>query len=246
MCTVSWMHTGSGYRLYCNRDEKVTRPAAIAPREYITRGVRFVAPLDAAFGGAWITANESGVSLCLLNGAVVTGRRGTDGRNGTQSRGHLVMELACANSAADVSARLARIDLTPFADFTLAILEPLLEVQLAEWDGESCTVLSSGERYLPLASSSYDSDGVRRIRPEQLKGFRGCGTGINPELLRQFHLSHADGPGAYSPCMHRADAKTVSFTSVCVEDGSIDLSYQPGSPCEEQPEETVTLCCNFC
>ena len=68
MCTVSWVHQPGGYHLLSNRDEKRTRGTASAPALVERGGVRFIAPIDADFGGTWIAANEFGISLCLLNG----------------------------------------------------------------------------------------------------------------------------------------------------------------------------------
>ena len=69
MCTVTWIYEPGGYHLLCNRDEKKDRAPALAPRIHQRGWVRFIAPVDAQFGGSWIAVNEFGVSVCLLNGA---------------------------------------------------------------------------------------------------------------------------------------------------------------------------------
>jgi hypothetical protein len=69
MCTVSWIHQGSGYQLLCNRDEKRTRRPASAPQLLTRNNVRFVAPIDGDSGGTWVAVNEFGLSLVLLNRA---------------------------------------------------------------------------------------------------------------------------------------------------------------------------------
>jgi hypothetical protein len=51
------------------------------------------------------------------------------------------------------------------------------------------------------------------------------------KLLMDFHTSHAPIPSAYSPCMHRDNADTVSFSRVTVADGVIEFAYFPKSPC---------------
>lgn len=233
MCTVSWIHSEDGYSLFSNRDEKRIRPAALAPRVHEQDGIRYVSPIDTSFGGAWIAVNEFGVSLCLLNGAGDRGR-------GQRSRGWVVSELATARSTVEAEVRLGRCDLSVYAPFTLLVLEPFQDGLLAEWSGE-WLILSSAENCQVLASSSFDYEGVRQRRAVQLGARRRQ---VSPELLREFHRSHADGPGPYSPCMHRSDACTVSFTSVFVNDRGIEMRYQPGSPCEGLPESEVKLCCN--
>ena len=99
MCTVSWLHQPAGYHLLCNRDEKRTRGVALGPRIQERAGVRFVAPADADFGGAWIAVNEFGVSLCLLNGSEACPRLVR------KSRGILLLDLIWSRAAADTASR---------------------------------------------------------------------------------------------------------------------------------------------
>ena len=54
MCTVSWMLQANGYQLFCNRDEKKTRPIALPPRVHSCAGVQFLAPVDTQSGGSWL------------------------------------------------------------------------------------------------------------------------------------------------------------------------------------------------
>ena len=68
VCTLSWFDAPDGYHLFFNRDERRTRRAEIPPAVRCRGSVRFIAPLDGDFGGTWIAANESGLTLCLLNG----------------------------------------------------------------------------------------------------------------------------------------------------------------------------------
>ena len=67
MCTVSWLRQSNGYQLFCNRDEKRTRRPSSGPQLLVRDGVRFLAPIDADFGGTWIAVNEFGLSLVLVN-----------------------------------------------------------------------------------------------------------------------------------------------------------------------------------
>ena len=69
MCTVSWLHQPGGYHLLCNRDEKRTRSAALAPTVIETRRRAVTSRRSMpTCGGTWIAVNEFGVSVCLLNG----------------------------------------------------------------------------------------------------------------------------------------------------------------------------------
>jgi hypothetical protein len=225
VCTVSWVHQPDGYHLLCNRDEKLTRGTAFAPRVVTRGGVRYIAPVDSDAGGTWISANEFGVSLCLLN---------ANGLGGAKSRGALVQQLAWAPTAPECALWLKHLDLRVYAPFTLVILEPRRSAILGAWNGQELDVDLAGDRYMPLTSSSYDAEGVRRAR---LNEFARFGT----TNLYSFHASHGSGPDAYSPCMHRPDAETVSFSWVIVSQDSIRFSYSPGAPCQSRPSEQQLL-----
>jgi uncharacterized protein with NRDE domain len=229
MCTVSWVHQPDGYHLLCNRDEKRTRSIAFAPRVVICRGVRYIAPIDADGGGTWLTVNEFGVSLCLLNGSPAS--RSSAVR---RSRGLLVRELASARSAGDCSFWLRQLDLTSFAAFSVVILEPGRAAVLAHWAGGELTIDPAGDGHMPLTSSSYDSAGVRRSRLNELARRVAEAHSFDPAVLYRFHASHGAAPDAYSTCMHRDDAETVSFSWVAVSGDSIRFLYSPGALCQSK------------
>lgn len=225
MCTVSWIHEPGGYQLLCNRDEKRTRKTAASPSVRSVDGVRFIAPADGDFGGTWIAANQFGITLCLLNGHATIPTRAT------KSRGLLLLELGSAVSAAKVLDRTR--DLSSFAPFTLAILEPARPAVVVEWDGSERTLIHEADHCVPLVSSSFDPAGVRLRRKQQYQRMRGA-----PYFFHESHGAHAD---AYSPCMHREDAQTVSFSWVRVNESAVDFFYTPGAPCEWKPGERIIL-----
>ncbi len=233
MCTVTWVRQADGYHLLCNRDEKRTRAAALSPRVEQRGGVRFIAPVDGDFGGTWIAANESGVSLCLLNGVggAPPARR---------SRGLLLHEMIPAKSASACTDALSQLDLSPFAPFTMVILEPERPAALAEWDGNRLALRPSADSCVPLTSSSYDPAGVRRVRLEEFRRRMAAGR-PDPATLYWFHASHQKQRDAYSPCMHRADAETVSFSWVVVAASEVRFFYSPSAPCRWAPGEQQSL-----
>src|SRR5271166_4355031 len=128
MCTASWIFDDSGYRLFFNRDEKLTRKRAMPPGFAAQNGVRFLAPVDGDFGGTWIATNEFGVSVCLLNGANLTASTGVK-----RSRGLLIPELISAPSVEAICGRVRGVDFALFAPFTIAALEPGHPAALFEW-----------------------------------------------------------------------------------------------------------------
>ena len=225
MCTVSWIHDKDGYQLLCNRDEKLTRKSAQEPRLAVCKGTRFLTPVDGDFGGTWIATNEFGVSICLLNGVSrPCSELGAAGR----SRGLLVLDLIPLPSVAAICDRLRELELTPFAPFTLAALEPGHSAAILEWDRSKKLRFEKAERFM-LTSSSFDPEEVRRSRLEQYSQVH------DGEELFALHRSHGPARGAYSTCMHRADAETVSFSWIQVSPEGTDFFYTPGAPCENLP-----------
>lgn len=234
MCTVSWLHQDDGYQLLCNRDEKRERKEAAPPRVEKFGHITVVTPRDGDAGGSWIAVNEFGVSVCLLNGANLSGHPAarTPGAWRT-SRGTLLMSLTDASSSREVCERVWQSDLTPVAPFTLVALEPGQPAAVVEWDGEERAVLLNGEPYMPLTSSSFDAPGAQVRRQTEFHRLTGSGRGLSAETLVAFHESHGEGHAdAYTPCMHRADAATVSFSRITVQREAIDFFYTPGAPCE--------------
>jgi hypothetical protein len=86
-----------------------------------------------------------------------------------------------------------------------------------------------------LTSSSFNSEGIRLSRQREYSHVRD-----NDGLL-DFHRSHAPARSAYSTCMHRADAETVSFSWIQVTDQETDFCYTPGAPCENLPGVRLKL-----
>jgi len=226
MCTVTWTHQPDGYHLLCNRDERLTRGPAVAPGVFERGATRFVSPADADYGGTWIAVNEYGLGLCLLNGP------DRQLPHGGGSRGFVIPELIRLRSIDDCAFALHRFDLAPFAPFTLLMLEPGRPASVAAWDGAALAVDADADRHAPLVSSSFDLEGVRRSRSHEFARRAPA----DPASLYRFHASHGGGDGSpYSPCMHRADAETVSFSWVVVNGDEVRFLYLPAAPCRCTP-----------
>jgi len=239
MCTVSWLHTSEGYQLLCNRDEKRTRREAEPPRLFEAPDARYLAPVDGEFGGTWISANEFGVSVCLLNGTARTGRSTGDEK---MSRGHLVTAVAKARTARAAAEQVVEMDLQKFAPFQLVAIGLERPVLTVAWDGVEAMTHVDSDKRLPLISSSVDPEGVLEFRRARLRKLLDANDRVDGPLLFDFHQSHMSCyPDPYSPCMHREDAETVSFSWVKVSMSAVEFFYSPSAPCRWAPGITSTL-----
>jgi hypothetical protein len=233
---VSWIRDDGGYQLFCNRDEQRTRALALLPQIQQTDGTRFLAPIDGEAGGTWITVNHHGLSLCLLNGHVGqalslrrTLRPPSD--SNPRSRGLLLPNLTAAASIPEACQRALDHDLSQYAPFTLLLLQPSHTSTVIDWNGQRARVDTNADSRMPLISSSFDLDGVQMRRRNSFQRVIQTYGHPSAPALAAFHLSHDQGPSAYSPCMHRYDAETVSFSWIQVTRQSALFRYQPSSPC---------------
>jgi len=247
MCTVSWLRRDAGYELFFNRDERRTRGAAEPPALRHRGNSPFLAPLDGDHGGSWLVANAHGVTLALLN-AYASDEPASEPRDdaGFTSRGLLVTGLAGCRSAEQSMRRLARMDSRRFRSFLLLALDPDRESRLATWSGGRLGIEEGVDDRSPLISSAFDTSAVCDSRRTQFERMRDAHRGDPTELHLRFHSSHLPERGARSVCMHRPDARTVSFSRVVVDDSGVAFHYAPDSPCRALPvQPTVRLTRNL-
>lgn len=232
MCTASWLMTVDGYELFCNRDERRTREPAFPPRLKELNGVKYLAPEDGDFGGSWIGVNEFGLSLCLLNHYPSTGVVAIQ----AVSRGLLLLSLMDCRSHAEIARRLEDASLVAYRPFVLLCVEPRHAVAAYTWDGVG---LSNGEAQMPMSTSSFDSTNVVARRKDMFA--QVIRNGINAAVLEAYHKSRDPKGGAYSVCMSRDDAESVSFSRVRVTTGRIEFHYSPRSPLTGMFEDARSL-----
>jgi hypothetical protein len=244
MCTVSWLKQTDGYQVFCNRDERRTRKRAHAPRIQERSGVRFIAPEDGDCGGTWIGVNEYGLTLSLLNLYQEQGDAALNDaftRHELSSRGLLLIELLDCPSRASVKDRLPATALDRFQPFTLLLLCTDGPPLLARWSGRQLSFESGGDVAPPLISSSFKTAEVVALRREQFRHLTANATQLSFDRLYEFHRSHEPTASAYSVCMHRDDAQTVSFSWINVTGQKIEFWYHPQALCQREIPTRVVL-----
>ena len=244
MCTLSWFANSDSYHVYFNRDEQRGRPLARAPEIYCEENVQFVVPLDPVGGGSWLGVNQYGLTLALLNfyqGNVPSGK--------LVSRGSIVRNAMVSTCLADVREYLAGCTLRKYAPFSLIAFAPK-EPSFTSTERGQCVVagyrwngqtLSALNQQSPLTSSAVDFAAVSASRLAAYKKIVESAKFPEGELFRQFHRSHHPEKSHRSVCMHREDARTVSFSQVSVSEGKARYRYWDGPPCEMPIEQSVSI-----
>jgi len=235
MCTLTWFTTNSGYELFFNRDERITRSRAKPPCVQHIDGVTLISPTDEDAGGTWIAANQLGITVCLLNHyqfqQIETYKDWT-------SRGDIVKKFAIISDLSLVQDWFDNLPLDDFRAFRMFIIDPSGSNRLCVWDGHSGRIEKNVT--MPKSSSSVDAKNVKATRKNLFKNLNLVESRNSQDYIN-YHGSHLPSRSKDSVCMHRDDAKTVSLSHVCVEGDNISFRYADGSPCEAELGRPLTI-----
>ena len=242
MCTVSWLASpsvGSGletYEIFFNRDESRLRQIADPPEVKEHNGVKFLAPTDPDAGGTWLAVNEYGLSVAILNHYQA---HQSCGEGPYTSRGKLVISLMDAPSVQEAVARISSDVFTPYRAFILLIFGRNECPQRLLWDGSSLVVDDLEPPMQPITTSSFNPEEVTSRR---MTAFSKLVTLNSPSAaeLAAFHR-HREEDDAYSVCMSRPDALTVSFSRVKVSPEGVRFKYYSDGPGQNSSAYEMSL-----
>src|SRR5438477_2509938 len=226
MCTVSFLPNRHGFYLAMNRDEKRDRLAALPPEVIELECHRAIFPWEPT-GGTWISANDAGVCLALINWHRIK----RESNNGVRSRGEVIRKLAGISTSNEISTAVKKLPLRKLRPFRLIAIVPR-EKRVIEWRWNLQRLAIRNHEWLRQHwfSSSFDEPRAEVERAKVCASFVAGGgdpgsarvrTGVNAagyslKWLRRLHRSHEPERGPISICMHRPTAATVSYTEVAV------------------------------
>jgi hypothetical protein len=255
MCTVSFLPKSSGFYLAMNRDEKRNRFAALAPAVVTFGRHRAVFPREST-GGTWISVNDAGICLALINWHRIE----REPRNDVRSRGFVVRELAGKCTADEVATSVKKLPLRKLRPFRLIAIMPAEERMIEwRWNLKRLTMHNHQWQQQHWFSSGFDERTAERVRAKICASFVAGGddpgkrgtshrgrraslsAGYSLNWLRQLHRSHTPRRGPFSICMHRPDAVTVSYTEVAVSKQRATMRYKPGPCCSDRTIVTRTI-----
>lgn len=226
MCTVSLVSHDTGFRLVCNRDERIDRPPAGPPRLVHINGQAATMPFDPQGGGTWIGASDLGLVMVVLNR--YADRAMTHERRG-RSRGAIIPFLISCRSVAEAAHAMTRFDVSEVAPFRLLMVQAGI-VSVAVSDGlRMSSTTRRLTRPLVLASSSLGDACVEPIRQTLFAELLAT---YDEPLLAQaaFHRHRWPTRTDISVLMTRLDARTVSRTVVDVTRHTATMQYEELGP----------------
>jgi hypothetical protein len=239
MCTVSFVPKSHGFYLAMNRDEERDRPAALIPTVVKIEGRRAVFPYEPT-GGTWISVNDGGVCLALINWYRIQRKP----NNGTLSRGLVVRELAGETSTDKIATSVKRLPLRELRPFRLIAIVPG-EGRVIEWRWNLQRLMRCDHRWQRQHwfSSGFDQPRAEVERAKTCASASAKAADHPLKRLRDLHRSHAPKRGPFSICMHRADAATVSYTEIAVSKQRVSMRYKSGPPCSRGTNVTRSIHC---
>jgi hypothetical protein len=237
MCTVSFLPSALGFYLAMNRDEKCDRFAASAPTIVDLENHHAVFPSERT-GGTWISANDAGVCVALINWHRVERQP----KNEIVSRGEVVRSLANKSDTDEIVDGIANLPLRKLRPFRLiAIVRSQKLVTEWRWNLEWLTRREHKWRPLHWFSSGFDERRAELERQRICDAAQTSQSTRGLSWLRQLHRSHSPKRGPFSICMHRRDASTVSYTEVAVSEKRATMRYKPGPCCSNGAIVTKTI-----
>ena len=210
-----------------NRDEKRDRLVALAPAVVELESHRAVFPRERT-GGTWISANDSGVCLALINWHRIERKP----KNDTLSRGLVVKELAGKSTAKEIATAVKKLSIGKLRPFRLiAILPGERRVIEWRWNLQRLVIRNHEWQRQHWFSSGFDEHRAEVERQRVCAAANDQQSAESLTWLRQLHRSHAPTRGPFSICMHRVDASTVSYTEISVTEKLASMRYASGPPC---------------
>jgi len=220
MCTVSFVNNNGVVIITSNRDEKIIRPSAIAPRNYVYNRKKIIFPKDAKAGGTWFALNENGSVIVLLNGGIT---KHTPILPYRKSRGLIVLDIVAHDSPKDFWRTILLDNIEPF---TLVLYQEKKLYELI-WDGfeKRTTELDESKNHIWSSVTLYTED-VRKERSDWFLDFLKDKNEISAEDMLHFHRNTQSDDNQNGLIINRENTmKTLSVTQTVIEQNKAVMKY---------------------
>ena len=225
MCTITFIPRPRGFFLGMNRDDLYSRPPAIAPAVYQAGSQQALYPVEPG-SGTWIAVNQAGLGVAILNWSLPQGTK-------LHSRGAVIPRLAACHALNPAIEELGAMDLVGTLPFRLLVVSAR-EEQICEcrWNGSGLQFDTGLWKLNHWFSSGHGDALADRARRPVCESADASPEAGSIEWMRMLHRSHAPERGAFSICVHRDDAGTLSYTEVQCDAERVSMAYSPGYPCD--------------
>jgi hypothetical protein len=129
-------------------------------------------------------------------------------------------------------AAVAQLPLKQINPFRLVGVFPVTR-EIVEWRWDLKSLVRKKFRWedQQWISSGLDEPAARRVRGRTFREALKQKSAGSLGWLRRLHRSHTPAAGAFSICMHRSDAITVSYTEIVLASRFATMRYYAGAPC---------------
>lgn len=219
MCTLSYVCNNRKIIITSNRDEKVLRPSAIAPKNYLINNKNIFFPKDPKAGGTWFAVTEKGEIIVLLNGAK---EKHLPKANYRKSRGIIVLEMGSADNPTDY---WSNVDLSDIEPFTIVLIQKNMLLQF-RWDSfeKETTKLDASQNHIWSSATLYDAE-TRKIRADWFEDFLVQNQALIPKDVFDFHQFKENENKKNGLIIDREYLKTLSITQAIIDQNHIVLNY---------------------
>jgi hypothetical protein len=236
MCTLSIVFdAGGGYRLMHNRDEQRGRAPGLPPSwRTLPGGAAVLCPLDPVGGGTWIAVRRDGVSAGMLNlnlepppvvsGAALRSR----GTVPLDLLGRLAEGVGASGLWREAARAAAGLELDRLAPFRVVVVAPGTggpgACAVVRWDRITLAVTRppGGQAACSVSSGLGDSRVMCRVPLFDEMVGREPTAGAQ----EAFHRHRWPERPEVSVLMERADARTVSISTLEVDGGGVRLGVE--------------------
>ena len=220
MCTVSFVNSQEGVIITSNRDEKVIRPSAVAPKNYGLNGKNLIYPKDPKAGGTWFVIDENRTVLVLLNGGKTKHIPELFYR---KSRGLIALDIISSTSPKDFWDQINLEDIEPF---TLVLYQQEKLYELI-WDGliKIKTILDADKNHIWSSVTLYPKE-IRQKRSNWFMDFLMNKKEISSSEMLNFHRNTEHGDSENGLVINRENVlKTSSITQAVIDKNKCVLRY---------------------
>lgn len=220
MCSVSWQWGGgeaAQLKLIFNRDEQKSRAIATLPAIHNIDGTKSLMPLDPVGKGTWITTNEYGITIALLNKYELLPEKNKD----YSSRGLVVKSLSGCGDGAEVEPLLNDIlSSGTYPAFSLLVwdLNAKSEYQFY-WDEKELVKMNLELPF--MTSSSWNTQEVQNYRIQSFLDNIEEGKGSLNEFMRATTPEYNE----WSVFMQRDLTQTVSVSEIVLDSEKTEYAY---------------------